>query len=269
MMKKIALGLVVLIVLIAGGGYYLFLNLDHLIKVNVEKYASAATQAKVSLDSAHLALSSGEGTLSGLSVGNPKGFSSPKALYLGKIDVKLDTGTIRGNGPIVISDVVIEKPEVTYELLNDGSSNLQAIQNNAQAYAKAIQQGANPPPKNVGAAPKATAPGGAEGRKIIIKSLTIKSGHVAISQEMLQGRELGTGLPEIHLSDIGKASGGATAAQVAQQIFSAIIAAASKASITELAKDKIGGLIKAVPAGSILGGASDAVGNQLKGVFGQ
>jgi len=269
MLKKIAIGLVVLIVIVTGGGYYLFLNLDHLIKSAVEKYASAATQTKVGLDSVKLILSSGDGTLSGLSVGNPKGFSSAKALYLGSINVKLDTGTIRGNGPIVIRDVVIEKPQVTYELLNDGSSNLQAIQNNTRAYAAAIQQGANPPPANLGGAPKATAAGGPEGRKIIINNLTIRSGQIAISQELLKGRQLSANLPELHLTDIGKNSGGATAAQVAQQVFGALINAAAQSSVTELAKEKIGGLIKAVPASAIGGAAADTIGSKMKSVFGQ
>ncbi len=47
MMKKIAIGFAGLIAVIGIGVFFLMSNLDHIIKVNIEKYASAATQADV------------------------------------------------------------------------------------------------------------------------------------------------------------------------------------------------------------------------------
>ncbi len=268
MIKKLATLLIILIVLVGGAGYYLFANLDGLIKTTIEKYGSAAVQSDVRLDSVKLTLASGEGMLNGFSVGNPKGFSTPKAFYLGNIAIKLDTNSVKGNGPIVISDITIDKPQVTYELLNTGDSNLQAIQRNTQAFAASFKKGASSAPANDNNDEGEKKESG-QGRKIIISNLMIKNGQIAISQEMLKGKQLRAALPEIHLTNIGKASGGATAAEVAQQIFGAISNAAAQASVTELAKNKLGGLINAVPTGAIGGAAVDAVGNQLKGVFGQ
>ena len=160
-----------------------------------------------------------------------------------------------------------DKPQVTYELLNDGSSNLQAIQNNAQSYANSFKKGGSEASEP--AADKGEAKNGGQGRKIIIGNLTVKNGGVAISQEMLKGKQLSATLPEIHLTNIGKDSGGATAAQVAQQLIGAISNAAAQASVTELAKEKIGGLINAVPTGAIGGAAVDTVGGALKGILGK
>lgn len=267
MFKKIAIGFAALVLVIGLGAYFLMSNLDHIIKNAVEKYASAATQSSVSLDSVKLTLSSGDGQLSGLSIANPKGFSTPKAFYLGSVKVNVDTPSIRGTGPIIIHEVIIDQPQVTYELLNSGDSNLQTIQKNTQAYASSFQKGSstNDQQASVAGAEDAQKPS----RKIVINNLIIRNGHVAIAQELLQGRQLGTSLPEIHLTDIGKNSGGATVAQVTQQVLSAIISSASQASITELAKEKISGVLKAVPASAIGAGAVDAVGTHLKGVFGQ
>jgi hypothetical protein len=267
MIKKLAIGLVCLIVLLAAGGYFLMSNLDGIIKNAVEKYASAAVQADVRLDGVKLTLASGEGMLSGLSVGNPKGFSTPKAFYLGSINIKLDTNSIKGAGPIVIRDITIDQPQVTYELLNSGTSNLQAIQNNTQAYANSFKKTGGNAETETASADKADAKSGS-GRKIIISNLIIRNGQIAISQELLKGRQLSAPLPEIHLTNIGKESGGANAAQVAQQIFGAISSAAAQASVTELAKEKISGLINVVPTTAIGGAAVDAVGNKLKSVFG-
>ena len=45
MMKKIAIGLVVLLGLIAGGVWYLFSNLDSFVKTAIQTYGSQATQS--------------------------------------------------------------------------------------------------------------------------------------------------------------------------------------------------------------------------------
>ena len=239
MMKKIGIGVVVLIVLVGFAVWYLFMNLDHYIKVAVEKYGSQATQTTVSLDSVKLSLSSGQGELSGLSVSNPKGFSSAKAFNLGSITVQVDASSVTGNGPIIIKSVDIEQPQVGFELATTGDTNLQTIQKNAQNYAASMagkQQG------NAGAT-QASASGGG-GRKMIINDLTIHNGQVAISAAPLKGKQLSAPLPTIHLTDIGKNSGGATAAQVAQQLISSVSGAAARVGITELAKEKISGALE-------------------------
>ena len=46
MWKKIAAGIVILLILAAGIGYYLLTNLDGFIKSAIEKYGSAATQTE-------------------------------------------------------------------------------------------------------------------------------------------------------------------------------------------------------------------------------
>ena len=136
MWKKLGITLAVLLLLIAGAAYYLFSNLNSLIKAAIEKYGSAATQTEVSVDSVHLSLTSGTGSISGISIGNPAGFSSNQALTLGQAAVQVDTSSIAGNGPIVIDNVTIAQPHVTYEVKGLGEgSNLQTIQHNVQAYA--------------------------------------------------------------------------------------------------------------------------------------
>ena len=107
------------------------------------------------------------------------------------------------------------------------------------------------------------------GRKLIINDLIVHNGQVGISAEALKGKQLSTPLPTIHLTDIGKNSGGATAAQVADQIIGSISGAAARTAITELAKEKISGVLGAVPGAAIGGAAAGQVGTQLKGIFGQ
>lgn len=257
MLKKIAIGVVVLLVVIAGAAYYLFSNLDSIIKAAIEKYGTAATQAEVKLDSVKLSISSGEGALDGLTVGNPKGFTTPRALSLGSIAVKLDTSSVTGSGPIVIKEIDIEKPQVTYEVASNGDSNLQAIEKNAMAYGGASGGGGNT---------NATGGGGGQERKLVITDLYIRDGEIGMSHALLKGKTLTAPLPTIHLSNIGKDKGGATPGQVAEQVLSSITASASKVASVDLGKE-LGSLKDVV--GSGVGSAKDAAGSGAAGISDQ
>jgi hypothetical protein len=241
MLKKIGIGVVVLLIIIAGVGYYLFSNLDSYIKAAIEKYGSQATQASVTLDSVVVSLTSGEGGLVGLSVGNPKGFATPHAITVGAITLKIDTSTVTGSGPIVIKEIDVDKPQVTYEIGNSGGSNLDAIQKNTEAFA--------------GSSGSSSAPttGGGQERKLIINDLYVRDGQIGVSATVLQGKAVNAPLPTIHLTDIGKASNGATAAQVANQVLGA-----TKVGSSALTSSLTSG---------VTGAGSNATG-ALKGLFG-
>lgn len=260
MMKKIALGLAVLVILIAGGVYYLFSNLDSLIKMAVESYGSEATQAKVSLGGVKLAVTSGEGALSGLTVGNPKGFNTPEALSLGLVSLKIDPASVQ-KSPIVIKEIVIERPKITYEHAS-GGSNLETIQKNAQAYAQKMAGGKS---GGGGGSGSGAAKDGKEEKKLVIENLYIRDGQISISAAALQGKTLDSKLPTIHLTDIGKSSGGATPAEVADKVLGSITQAASKVAVGDLAKQATEQLKGAAGAVTAPGGAAD----KLKGLLGK
>ena len=106
----------VLIIVIAGVMTFLVFNLDSLIKEAVEKFGSEATRAEVKLNEVEISLTSGAGSLSGLKVGNPTGFKTPSAFEMRSISVKLNVDTV-GQDPIVIKEIIISEPQVTYELV--------------------------------------------------------------------------------------------------------------------------------------------------------
>lgn len=262
MLKKLSVGFIALVVLIGVGGYFLTANLDSLIRTAVEKYGSAATQTAVGLDNVTLALSSGEGALSGLSVGTPEGFAADKSLYLGNISIKVNTSSLTGSGPIVIHDITIDKPQITYEINQSGQSNLQVLARNAQSYAASL---GGEPKKD---SPKTASPDTEKpGRKIIIEKLTIRNGQIAINQPLLQGKQLSASLPLITLSNIGKNSDGAAPAEVIEKIMGAVTSSAAQVARSSLAKELGPAFEKAketVPSGMIEG-----LGSEIKGLFGE
>ncbi len=210
-------GIVVVLVLVVGiGGYYLVSNLGSIIVAAVERYGSEVTQTQVSLANAEVDITTGEGALSGLKVGNPSGFQTDSAIALGEISVKLDTNSVTEQ-TIVVKEIAVTQPEVTYEV-GEAGSNIDAIRRNVEAFA-ATQGGGGG--TSGGSEQLASEDGGAE-RKLVIDDLYIRGGTVNVSATFLQGETLSAVLPEIHLTDIGKGSGGATPQQVVEVIVAAL-----------------------------------------------
>ncbi len=255
-MKKILIGLVVIIVIVAGGLFYVWQNLGSLIKTVVEKAGTEVTQVKVSLKDVDTGkLTSGEIAMHGLVVGNPPGFKTDSAIKLGEVSVKVDPSTVTSD-TIVVKEVVIGAPEITYEFGANGS-NIGTIQKNVE---KATGGGK-------GGSASSSESGGSK-KKVIIENLYVRNGKVNVSADFLQGKTTGASLPTIHLTDIGKSSGGATPAQVAEQVIAAIsksaTSAVSKLDISgikdALSKElgaKMGDMQKTLQQGT--GGATDAL----------
>lgn len=278
MAKKILIAVVVLIVVLAGAFYFLYSNLGPILQAAIEKYGSEATQSQVKVGSVSLSAWSGKGTISNLVIDNPKGFTTPHAFELGSVAIAIDTSTLTHN-PIEVNEVTIASPHVTYEQGSSGN-NLQKLRQNVTQYAGGTASATSPTAQAPGPNPGATQPTGprpsapssatsnaaSAERKLIIDKLDVTGGEVTVAASMLQGRTLTTGLPPIHLTDIGKKEGGATPAQVAELVISAISEQAAKAGADELQKSlgNVGGA-----AQQKLEKAAPGVGNQLKGLLGK
>ncbi len=247
MIKKIAIAVVAVIIVAAVGLYFLYSNLGSIVKAAIEKYGSQATQAQVTVDSVKLSASDGQGTISGLVVGNPAGFSSAHAFELGSISMTVDITTLTKD-PVVIKQIVISAPRVTYEQ-GAGGSNLQKLQDNVAQFAGSSKSGG---------ADKSE-------RKIVISDLTIRDGQVSVVAPVLKDRTLSAPLPTIHMTDIGK-GGGATPAEVAQRVVGAISSEAAKVGVSTLQKS-LGNLPGAVQ--QQMQDAAPGVGGQLKGLLGK
>jgi uncharacterized protein involved in outer membrane biogenesis len=195
--------------------FFLVSSLDSLIKAAVEKYGSEITRVEVRLKEAEVSVTSGRGALRGLSVGNPKGFQTPGAFRLGEISLTLDLWTLTQD-TIVIKEIVISAPEVTYEIGARGS-NIDTIRRNVDTSLGKTQG-------------KNASGGGAEGGpRLVIENLYVRNGKVNVNATMLQGKQLNASLPDIHLTGIGKQKGGAAPGEVIQKIVVALGQSTGKA----------------------------------------
>lgn len=242
-MKRLLLIVVALVVVVlVAVVLFLFTGLNGAIKAIVESVGSRATGTEVTLAAADVSLTSGDGTLRRFVVGNPKGYSSPSAIEFSEVHVKVETSSVTSD-PVVIKEVLIDGPHLTFEV-GPGGSNLSVIQDNVNAFRGGSGGGEEKTPG---------------GRKFVIEDLIVRGGRVDVSASFLKGQKLGAALGEIHLRDIGKSEGGATAGEVAKELLGALVSSALDAvkglNVDELkgALDKnLGGVLKT--ATDLLGG---------------
>ncbi len=199
----------VLVVVITAAIILILTNIDTIVKAAIEKYGSEATKTAVRVSSVKIHLASGEGTIAGLTVANPRGFSTPYAFRLGKISARIDTRTVTSS-PIVIDEIRIAAPQVVYEMNSSGATNILLLKQN-------IQESGPGAPKNAREEKKA------KGKeiKVLIKKLVIESGRIDAHVAALGDKTQTVALRRIELTDIGKGRG-ATPTEVAGQVVSAL-----------------------------------------------
>ena len=267
MKRSIWVTLAMVVVLTGFMVVFLLFSMDSLVTMAIEKYGSEALDAKVTLDETKISATSGKGTLKGLEVGNPKGFETDTAFKLGEISLQLDVGSITKD-TVIIKEIIISAPEITYEMGTDGS-NLDALQRNATGQTGGGQgkgSDAGRPVKSK-----------KSGKKLIIDNLIILDGKINVSAVGLQGQKMSVKLPKVQLAGIGRDKGGATPGEVIKKLIDAInIAAGGAVKTLDLGKvlDNVEGVAEVK---EILGkgGAelveknAGAIGDAVKGLLGK
>jgi hypothetical protein len=218
LMKKF-LGYSFVLVLVLAVGLFITLQyfLGGIVKKGINKVGPNITRTKVELQGAHVSPFSGVGTLTGLSVGNPSGWSQADAFRLAKVHINMEPFSVMKE-TIVINELVIEHPEILYET--------KLVTSNVGELLKNVEQ-------SMGA--KESEPKTKEGKpiKLIVKKLVLKDGRVTLGAV---GQAVVIPLPQIDMVDIGVKEGGVTPGQLAVAIMRHVTPSIVAASMEALAK---------------------------------
>lgn len=236
-MKRWLVGLAIVLVFLGGGFYWLCTSLDFVVKATIERFAPGIVGAPVQVREVNLSAKDGRGMLRGIEVGNPPGYSSPRALRAGTVAVGIDPATI-ARDVVVIRDILVDAPEITYET-RAGTSNLEAIQRNIEAYVK----------RGSADAPGMSGEGAAKsGRRYMVGRVTIRGARVTMTNPALRGGGLTFDLPDVDVRDIGRRQGGASAAEVAHVVTAALVSRIAQKILTSADLLRHGGLEGALDA---------------------
>lgn len=204
-MKKVLWIVIVIILLAIGGGvYYVLTHLDSLVKQAIEKYGSQATHTAVRVRGVHIKLKQAEATISGLTVANPTGFNTPNAFSLGQITTRLDLKKTNQHN-IVIDEVRIQTPEVFYEMNADRQGNLNQLKERLAGQGKVAT--------GKPAAPSSTAPPTISIRKFAFSGAAL---HVLLVP--LKNKQYNLHIPSFTLSQLH-----GTPQQISKQVLNQLI----------------------------------------------
>jgi uncharacterized protein involved in outer membrane biogenesis len=244
-MKKVLLiGTLFVLILALGLFFTAQYFLGSIAKAGVNKYGPSITQTKVELQDAKISPFSGEGTLSGIAVGNPQGWSSADAFRLGKVHLNVEPKSLFGDH-IVINDLTIEQPEFVYETRLVASNIGDLLKNIEQSIGRTKDEAKTKDGKPI---------------KLVVRKLLLKNGRVTVN--VAGAASLVVPLPPIDMTDIGVAEGGVTPAQLAFAVMRNVTATVVGAATQALTKG--GGANNAAAA---VEGAKQ-IGDAIKGIFG-
>lgn len=216
-MKKKTLIFIIIAALflaIAGAAIYVLTNLDSIVKAAIEKYGSEAVKTHVRVSSVRIQLKDGEGTLRGLTVANPSGFSFPSIITLDDISVRIDIRS-RAGTPVVIDRVLISAPEVFYELKEDGTTNVDVLKKNLAPAGPSKEELQQKSSKD-------------KEFKLRVRKLVFEKGKVHVRAASLTEKTYVLDLPRLEMNDIG-GRGGAAPADIARIVATTLAEETAKA----------------------------------------
>lgn len=260
--KHIFYGVGGLLVLIVAFVVVTVLSIDPIVETAVNTYGPKITQTEVVLDDADIGLFSGSGALKGFRVGNPtnRGFKPRDLMNVDRISVELDRDTLLSD-TIVIKEISIDAPKITYELKGMSDSNFDALLKNIEESTGGKAEPAKEPAEGEEASPA---------KKIIIENVYIRGGEITADMTGMPGEGMTIPLPEIHMTDIGKEEGGASPADAVGEIISGLydgMTDAFEASGNFVMKGGEWVIDQGAGAGEAVGGAAEDAAEGVKSLF--
>ena len=255
-MKKryIVLGVVAVV---AAAAYVFSPSLETIVKKLVHKYGSQVTGTEVNLGGFDLSLTKGTGKISGLTVANPKGYKSENIISLGEVSVNIDIKSLTTD-TIVINEINVKKPVITYEMLSLTQNNIKELQNNITKNTASTEKQETVEEKSKSEE--------SSSKKVIIKMINVEEGEIQ-AVTAVPGGELDVKLPKIQITGIGedkKASGESIAVTISK-VLNKVLTAASETVVKSGLNN-----VKAVAEenlNNVVGGVKERV--KSLGIFGK
>lgn len=219
MRKIIKISLIVIPSILIAIFLFFSFFINSIVKKGVETVGPKYTQTPIELKKVNISLFSGKGVLQGLIIMNPEGFKTASAFELGKITINIEPMSLFSE-KVIIREIFIEGPEITYETSLKGSNIGQIKKNIESVSAVPEDEEPNGPPKEQKEKK--------EQKKVQIDKFFLQNGKIHLSATVLHGKTMTIPLKEIQFTDIGTESDGSFQ-KVIEKIFDVIFKAVIEA----------------------------------------
>lgn len=216
--RKTLIAVAAIVVVLAAGLVYVYTQLDTIVAGLIEEQGSAATGTPVRVSGVSIDLGEARAEIAGLTVGNPEGYGGD-AMSLGRFVIRIDPATVTED-TIVLREVTVSG--ATVNLIQ------RATGNNLRELMKTLESAGGDQQQADEAGP---------GRKLIIERFVLEDASASVSLPDLD-EQRSVDIPRIQLTDVGRASGGATGAEVARQVLEPVIERVLQSAATESLKDR-------------------------------
>ena len=244
---------IVVVVVLLVAVLTLPMTIGPIVKTAASVGGPKALGVPVSVGDVKLNALAGNLTVSQVKVGNPQGYSDKDAFAVDKVEVGLNMRSLMSD-TIVVRKIQIDAPAISFES-KDGKSNFDAMMANTKKASEEEKQKTEKEKK--------------PGKKVVIEEFSLNNAKVSYASGITLGKSITVPLPSLVIRDIGKKSGGATAADALTEVINGILGGLSQAvtGISGAASDLLKGVSGA--ADGLLKGAGDATKgatDALKGV---
>jgi len=202
-MKPVFQALVALIVIAALAALGLSFTMDSIIESNIESTTGKMLDTSVEVNNVSVSILDGTGTIDGITIHNPEGFSDKPALELQQISLTLDPYSILSD-TVVVKRVEIEDPQVYYEQKVSGS-NLDALSGNLGG-------------------------GSTSSVNMVIDYLLVQDGSVTLSTEIGGKKSVQASFDRFELEGIGR-QGSNTMDETMRQVLEPILRKAAQEAV--------------------------------------
>lgn len=183
--KKSVFPLLAVLVVLAAGGVYLYMNFGSLLTRTAEKIASNALGVSVDIGSINVSLQDKKVTVNTLEIGNPPGYKTPYAVKADSIAIGLNTAS---KELIDFKDIQVKGSVVNLEVNEKGSMNLNDL-------------------KTLANQKKQTESVGSEAIRVIVKHMVIDASTIKPTISLLDKDIDPITLPALTFNNIGSGSG--------------------------------------------------------------
>jgi uncharacterized protein involved in outer membrane biogenesis len=219
-MKKVLKFVALLLVVVAVVGVAALLVFPgRIVKHGIETFGPKLTGAPVTVEAVHLSIRTGTLTIKKLVVGNPPEFNTDSAISLHRVHLVIDPRSLFDD-TLVVREVLIERPRITYEMGLTGS-NIGKLLDNLDAATAGPEDSAKPTIKPADAKP---------GKQVVIDHVLVSDASVRLSAKLAGGLAAPIPLPDIELHDVGREKeGGVSIVDATLRVAKAVVGTVTSA----------------------------------------
>jgi len=206
---------VLILLLLIGGGLFVYFYLDRIVRHTVETQATAQLNLKTELGGAHVSLLGGSVNLNRLTIASPEGFQAQQMFSLGQADVAAKVSELRDD-PVRVSNITLNQPKLVIENSGGTFNFKKAMELMPKTEQKPADQ--------------------EKPLKVVIGDLTIKDPTVVVRPGKFNipgvtlPEEIPISIPTISMKNIGTGEGSENGAAVKDVVMQVITAMASSAA---------------------------------------